>query len=848
MLCFALTPLGGWAFDPSFGPNELITLREQALREQWSPAQANERLMERLNEWERRAPIQWDWLLQDGLYAARAWLINEKALNFGKEATEKVLNDIHREAPAADVARLVEKRERLETQGDAASEMDWLTLYFQACQVRRQARLAFARAHIPQFVAAAHYPMGGSHYAYTEGQSDAQRERTFIPGAALQIWRANETDPLLGYEAETLINDPDGVIRDPDVSFDGKRILFAWKKSDRQDDYHLYEIDVDTRDIRTLTSGLGVADYEGVYLPNGDIVFNSTRCVQTVDCWWTEVSNLYACGPDGQNIRRLTYDQVHTNFPTLTNDGRILYTRWEYNDRGQIYPQPLFQMNYDGAGQTEFYGNNSYFPTTILHARAIPGTAKVVAIATGHHSIQKGQLILIDPARGRQENEGVQLIAPLRETPAVRIDAYGQEGPQAKYPWPLSETEYLVSYDPVPPWRGPGRFKIYWMNQAGQRELLAAHEATDLNRPVPLVPRNEPRLRPTSVDYGLDAGTYYIQDIYAGPGLEGVPRGDITAVRVVALDFRVAGIGDNRNQGEAGGALISTPIAIGNGTWDVKTVLGTATVYPDGSAFFEVPARTPVYFQALNKKGHSVQSMRSWSTLQPGETQSCVGCHESKNGAPLAVRPVSMAMQAGPQPLAPRYADGPRGFSYIREVQPILDRHCVGCHDNRDQRGPTGRPPKPGPDGKPSVFSLRGDQTVESQSLRKWSDSYLALTRARGVPLIAFPHDMVHWISSQSAPPMLPPYAAGAAKSALIPLLRNGHGDVKLSEEALQTIACWIDLGIPYCGDYTEANAWSPDQMAFYNYYLNKRQQLETEDAETRRRLAGMEPDRPVVE
>ena len=254
--------------------------------------------------------------------------------------------------------------------------------------------------------------MGGSHYAYTEGLSDAQRERHFKPGTALCI-----LDMSGGYYGNvyTLIEDPKGVIRDPDVSYDGKRILFSWKKDDRKDDYHLYEMDIATNKIRQLTDGLGHADYEGIYLPNDDIIFNSTRCVQIVDCWWTEVSNLYIMNKDGKYMRRISFDQVHTNYPQVMDDGRVIYTRWDYNDRGQLYPQPLFQMNIDGTGQTELYGNNSWFPTTIMHARGIPGSSKIIAIFSGHHTRQRGKLGIIDPSRGRQEAEGAKLIAPPQE-------------------------------------------------------------------------------------------------------------------------------------------------------------------------------------------------------------------------------------------------------------------------------------------------------------------------------------------------------------------------------------------------------------------------------------------------
>ncbi|MCX8038899.1 MAG: hypothetical protein N3D11_18005, partial [Candidatus Sumerlaeia bacterium] len=467
-------------------------------------------------------------------------------------------------------------------------------------------------SRVPPFVFVKHAVMGGSHYAYTEGQSDAQHERHFEPGSALCLF-----DPATG-KVETLLEDKTGVIRDPDVSFDAKRILFAWKKSLNEDDYHLYEMDVATRRIRQLTHGLGHADYEGCYLPDGDIIFNSTRCVQTVDCWWTEVSNLYRCDKDGRRIRRLTFDQVHNNYPTITWDGRILYTRWEYNDRGQIFPQPLFQMNPDGTGQSGFYGVNSWFPTTIIHARAIPGSTKVVAIATGHHSRQPGKLILIDPAKGREEADGVTLIAPVRETKPVKVDAYGQDGELFAYPYPLSETEYLVSYNPDG-WKNKNNFGIYLVHMDGRKQLLVSDPKLPCNRPVPLLPRTLPAPRPSRVDYRLTEGTCFVQNVYAGPGLKGIPRGTIKTLRVIALEYRAAGIGSNSNGGPGGGALISTPIAIGNGCWDVKIILGDATVADDGSALFRVPARTPIYFQLLDAKNQMVASMRSWTTLQPGE-------------------------------------------------------------------------------------------------------------------------------------------------------------------------------------------------------------------------------------
>jgi hypothetical protein len=619
--------------------------------------------------------LEQDWIAQDCL-----------SQPFSPAAIDKPLAELGKAG-----ADLAGQCDRLRQANTPPTDERWRTLYRQACLLRRAKRLAphaDALRHI-LFVKRP-YELGGSHYAYTEGQSDAQSERHFVPNAAMCA--LDTPDPAAIGVVRTLLADKQGTLRDPDVSFDGKRILFSWKKSDLQDDFHIYEMTLADGRIRQLTDGLGFADYECVYLPNDDIVFNSSRCVQTVDCWYTEVSNLYTCDADGRYLRRLSFDQVHTNYPTVMPDGRVIYTRWDYNDRGQLWPQGLMQMNPDGTAQSEFYGNDSWFPTTLLHARAIPGTEKVVAVFSGHHTIQKGWLGIIDPAMGREENQGAQLIAPVRATEAVHVDGYGQNGDQFQYPYPLSETEFLVTLKPAvpqPPVAGVaappsnqslfGRFGLYFITADARRELLAYDNDFSCTQAIPIAPRPRPEARPSLVDYTKSTGTIYIQDIYQGPGLAGVPRGTIKNLRVVGLRFRAAAVGNSSNGGPAGGALVSAPISL-NGAWDVKVVLGAAKVHDDGSACFEVPARTPIYFQPLDANGRAVQTMRSWATLQPGEHVSCVGCHENKNAAAPRPPSMSLALRGGPQPLTPWYGP-PRGFSFQREVQPILDRHCTGCHN-----------------------------------------------------------------------------------------------------------------------------------------------------------------------
>jgi hypothetical protein len=862
-----------------------------------------------------------------------------------------------------------------------------LDVSIRSCEARRARRLAAVLARAPRIVFAKHENLGGSHYAYTEAQSDAQDERHFLAGSSLCL-----LDVASG-AVRTLVDSPDGMIRDPDVDFDGRRVLFSWKRSDRLDDFHLHELDIETGAVRQVAGGLGFADYEGIYLPGGDILFNSTRPVQTVDCWWTEVSNLYRCRRDGSGLRRLAFDQVHDNFPTLLEDGRAIYTRWEYNDRGQIYVQALFAMNLDGTGQTAFYGNNSWFPTAILHARGIPGTPQVVAVLSGHHTIQVGKLAVIDAGRGTEENLGVKLIAPERETRAVRIDTYGQDGELFAYPYPLSEDEFLVAHAPLGRSRPPLRLALYFMTRDGRRELLASDPSISSSQPIPLVPRPRPHLRPdlASGARNPEKAAFFLRDIHAGPGLEGLPRGTVKRLRVVALRFRAAGVRKNYSQGPAGAALSSTPVSVGNGAWDVKAVLGEATVREDGSACFAVPARTPVYFQALDERGCAVQSMRSWATLQPGETASCVGCHEPKSYAPPA-GPPPLALRGTPEELRPP-PGGVRGFSFPADVQPILDRHCVSCHRRRgpaariaseeapavlsafgeewlhsfedpgpswekpdfDARGwrkgragfgspgtPGGKigttwnsggiwlrrefdlpgglvdldvalrcahdedvevyvngvlafsepgflidpktaplPPaaaltlRPGrnllaarcsqtgggqfidlglvgtprPRSDPlEAFSLLRIPVVEAISGRAWSESYIALTAAAPLTLgdrePVFRGDpdgpYVKWWGAQSAPPVVRPATTGSFRSPLVRMLELGHRGTALSREEMRTIACWIDLGVPFCGDYEEANAWSAGEWMLYRNFLAKRRAMD----EIERRGGGVGPKR----
>ena len=669
---------------------------------------------------------------------------------------------------------------------------------------------------IKRIVFTKHFDMGGSHYAYTDAVSNEDtlnpsgrvKEFNFKGGSSLCLLEIGKDYAI---KETTLLDDKDGVFRDPDVSYDGKRILFSWKKSARGDDYHLYEMDAATRKVRQLTSGLGLADYEGIYLPDGNIMFSSTRCFQNVDCWHVSVCNMYLMNKDGKHMRRIGFDQVHTNYPQVhPTSGLVTYTRWEYNDRGQIYPQPLFRMYPNGAQQTEFYGNNSYFPTTILHARGIPGTGKVLAVLSGHHTRQQGKLAIIDPSKGRQETSGITLVAPVKTLQGIiKIDRYGQGGDQWQYPYPMDENNYLVTFRP----HGEKRFGIYFMNRKGQRALLASDPTISCNQPVPLAPRPLPPQPAYPTDWRRKTGIFTIQNIYHGPGLKGIARGTVKKIRVVALDFMATDIGRKH-----GPSTISDLAA-----WDVKIVLGEAPVYEDGSAAFEVPARRPVYFQAVDANGHVAQTMRSWSTLMPGEVFGCIGCHENKNEA-VANKGATMALKSGVKPLRPFYDITGKGFSFPKMIQPIFDAKCVKCHKGGDTKPP----------------NLQATPVWDGAARKFWNRSYhelISKDRPRGpandvsqrLGVIAEKSKYLNWIGRWSVPVMIPPYSHGSSLSPLVSLLRKGHEKVKMTREEMDKISCWIDLALPHSGTWTEG--MKPEDKELYMRVYKKRLDWEKQEA-----------------
>lgn len=676
-----------------------------------------------------------DWIYQDFGPKFLECFISKTDSKIETSMLEKVLNEIRDENPKK--SELVQRFDALKA-AVTGCDARWKELYFDACAVRRAQRLEFLKGKARQYIYVKHYVMDNYDNTLTDEQYKSVPQDFSPEWSELCLLTLHDDASVTN---EVLLERPHGVICSPELSFDAKTLIFSMRDNFETSNYHLYTMDLATRKVTQITHSperdgrvYPTAERFSCFLPTGEILFSSTRCVQINDCWPTQNSDLYVCKPDGTGLRRLTFDQLLTDRPQVLNDGRVIYSRWEYNDRNAYYLHPFFVMNQDGTSQTEFYGNNSEFPSGMYFARPIPGSSKVLCILGGHHSIVKGKLALLDRSRGTQENVGIEFVAgaspdrkPGRQPSDVHekslwdweIDFFGQDGPQYDYPFAFDEENYLCAFCPegwifrYGPFHPP--FGSYYMTADGKRELLAFDWRQCVGLMIPVMEREVPPVKIGTTDPSSNHGMFYVQNIYLGPGLAGVEPGTVKKLRVAALEYRPCKMGAGWNHGESGNGISQTPPSFVNGSWDVKHVLGEVDVEADGSCCFMVPARTPVYFQMLDERGRCVQTMRSWATLQPGEQFACLGCHESKTDTLFTgqTRP-TLAMRRAPQMLQPfagkehplitrlktqnqldsarNYlgvnepceieADAPvDGFSYVQEIQPILDRHCVRCHD-----------------------------------------------------------------------------------------------------------------------------------------------------------------------
>ncbi|MFV1964164.1 MAG: discoidin domain-containing protein [Pirellulaceae bacterium] len=582
-----------------------------------------------------------------------------------------------------------------------------------------------------------------------------------------------------------------GSFLSPELSFDGRTILFAyseakaWSKYQGKEAYewtpeyvyHIFKCDADGTGLTQLTHGAW-DDFDPCFLPNGRLVFISQRRGGYLRCGRNcPVYAMHSMNPDGSDIIKLSFHETHEWHPSVTNEGMVVYTRWDYVDRDTNIAHHIWTCYPDGRDPRSFHGNyperREGRPWMEMSIRAIPNSHKFVGSTGAHHGHAFGSLVMIDP-HVEDDDAMSQLV---RLTPEVPFpEAEGR--PIAKYmiygtPWPLSEDDYLCVYDPKAKNHG-----IYWIDRFGNKELIYRDPEIACLDPIPLRPRFQPPVIPDRTVQTAVAkqqpsrqppATIAVMSVYDSD-FEWPENTVVSALRVIQILPKTT-------------APPNQPrIGVANQT-NARAVLGSVPVEADGSAYFEVPPGKEVYFQALDGGGLAIQSMRSGTYVHPGEELTCQGCHEPKHRAPLNAERTPLALKRPPSKIQPD-VDGSNPFNYVRLVQPVLNRNCVACHE------------------KEKALDLAG--TIDGPN--GWTRSYQNLAAKFGFYFHVYNGSVktgVHG-GTRSIPGKF-----GARVATLMDYLDERHYGVKLSDEDYHRLTLWLDCNSEFYGSYenTEAQA-----------------------------------------
>ena len=566
------------------------------------------------------------------------------------------------------------------------------------------------------------------------------------------------------------------------LSYDGRTAYFGYAEraekkpnfySPERRSFHLYAVDADGANLRQVTDG-PEDDFDPCPLPDGGLAFMSSRRGGFARCnnaWEPTTSyTLHRMDADGTNVRRLSAHETSEWHPFVLNDGRLVYTRWDYVDRSAAHFHGLWTCHPDGTAVASLFGNYTMNLTACYQARAIPGSHRLLFVAGAHHADVGGSLVMMDPrqtaftATGEDNFNSLEVLTPEVCFP----EAVGWPKSYFHSPWPLSEDCLLVSFsfDPLPG-MSSGETKdthtgLYYFDRMGNLELLYRAPAISSMYPIPLTPRPRPAVLTPEADGALGKeGELLLSDVRRSlfPMPEGRP---IRELRVFQILPKTAP--HTANVPRIGHANAES----------ARQLLGTVPVEADGSAYFRVPAGKPIYFQAVDEQGRAVQSMRSVTYLQPGERRGCVGCHEAP-GSVAANRP-TLAMQRAASRLKP----GPAGsspLSFPLLVQPVLDRHCVRCHDG-----------EPGPGKAKPVLT--------GQPTKTFTRAYEGLK-----PYLRW----YEWGGASISQIATHPGHIGADESPLTRLLADAthRPAVQWSDSDRRRLFLWLDANVPFYGTYS---------------------------------------------
>ena len=567
------------------------------------------------------------------------------------------------------------------------------------------------------------------------------------------------------------------------LSYDAKTLYFGFaERAPAKPDYysperrcfHIWAVNVDGTNLRQLTDGCN-DDFDPCPLPDGGIAFMSTRRGGFGRCHnpWEPLPayTLHRMEADGTNVRTLSFHETNEWHPTVLNDGRILYSRWDYVDRSAANYHGLWVSNPDGTNPSILFGNYTQRINACYQGKAIPGSRRVAFIAGAHHADVGGSLVLVDPDKCRLDpvtaEDRFESIETL--TPEVCFpEGVGWPGSYFHSPWPLSEDCFLVAFSFKPlPGMGPNvkddnYTGLYYFDRFGNLELLYADPDFSCMYPIPLEPRPVPPVVSSSLESGLsDEGEFILTNVRESffPLPQSRPIRGLRIFQVLPkTSTHVA------NQPRIGYANAES----------ARMLLGTVPVEKDGSAYFRAPARKPLYFQAVDGDGRAVQTMRSVTYLQPGERRSCVGCHEPP-GTTSPGRRDMLALRRAPSTIEPG-PEGTQPWSYPILVQPVLDRHCTRCHDGG--QGELKAPPVLTADGA-------GTFTKSYEELKPYVRWY-------------------EWGGQSIREIGTEPGQIGADESRLLKVLADKtHAEqVKLPPEDYERLCIWLDGNAPFYGTY----------------------------------------------